>query len=207
MELQHINVKIYVDGDLPVAAARFIEVFHKWIQEKTLGELLIDVADYGHVPAGPGVLLVGHEADYSMDHTDGRWGCRYNRKAPLEGSNQDRLRQAMCSVANACRLLEAHFAGGPLLKFSRREFEVFINDRALAPNTPETQAACRPEIEEFVKNTLGQRDFTLQPPTDLRRRFGLVVKLAAPFDLDAVLRACADSRGSQTSAGGTASPS
>ena len=59
MELQHINVKIYVEGDLPVDPAEFITVFHQWVKDKVLDELLIDVADYRHVPAGPGVLLVG----------------------------------------------------------------------------------------------------------------------------------------------------
>lgn len=185
MELQHVNVKIFVDGELPVAPSGFIEVFHKWIQDKTLDELLIDVADYAHVPDGPGILLICHEADYSMDHTDGRWGCRYNRKAPLAGSNQDRLRQAMACVANVCRLLESRFAGAEALKFSRREFEVFINDRALAPNTPENLSAFKLEIQEFLTTALGQREFTLHPPTDARRRLGLVVTLASGFELEA----------------------
>src|SRR3972149_6438419 len=110
MEFQHINAKIFVDGELPFDPSRLIYVFHQWIQESVLPELLIDVADYCHVPEGPGVLLVAHEADYSMDHTDGRWGMRYNRKAPLAGSNEDRYVQAFASAARACLLLEKHFA-------------------------------------------------------------------------------------------------
>ena len=58
------------------------------------GELLLDVADYRHVPAGPGVMLIGNEGDYSVDNTGDRLGIRYNRKAALDGDNQDRLRQA-----------------------------------------------------------------------------------------------------------------
>ena len=54
MDLQHVNVKIYVDGDLAVDPARFIEIFHGWIKEEAFDELLIDVADYRHVPDGPG---------------------------------------------------------------------------------------------------------------------------------------------------------
>ena len=152
MELQHVNVKIYVEGDLTVDPARFIKVFHEWIQEDALDEMLIDVADYRHVPAGPGVLLIAHEADYSMDNTDNRWGLRYNRKSMLEGDNENRFRQALRSAANACRLLEARLADESVpLKFSRHEFELFINDRALAPNSPETFAACRPELEAFLE--------------------------------------------------------
>lgn len=188
MNLQHVNVKIYVDGDLELDPARFIDVFHRWIRDQSLGELLIDVADYRHVPAGPGVILIGHEADYSMDNSDNRYGLRYNRKAPLEGSNEHRFRQAFRSAANACGLLEAEFADNDPLKFSRREFELFINDRALAPNTSATYTACKPELETFIKKTLGHGEFTLERRSDPRSRFGVIVKAAKPFDLAAILK-------------------
>ncbi len=187
MNLQHVNVKIFVDGDLKVDPARFIEVFHRWIQKQVFEELLIDVADYRHVPAGPGVVLVGHEADYSMDNADGRYGLCYNRKAPLEGGNSDRFRQAFQSAASACRLLEAEFEGEDQLKFSRREFELFINDRALAPNTSETFEVCRGELDLFLKEALGHDEFKLEHRSDPRRRFGVTVKVAKPFDLTAIL--------------------
>ena len=64
MNVQHVNVKFFVDGELNVDWERFIEVFHVWIAEQSTDELLIDVADYRHVPMGPGVILVGHEEDY-----------------------------------------------------------------------------------------------------------------------------------------------
>ena len=187
MDLQHINVKIFVEGDLPVDLARFIDVFHEWIRNQALSELLIDVADYGHVPAGPGVLLVGHEADYSMDNTNDRFGLRYNRKAPLEGTNEDRFRQALRCALKACQLLEERFAGEGL-KFSRREFELFVNDRALAPNTPETYAACRPELESFLQTVLGHDDFQMEHHSDPRSRFGITIQSARPFDLASMLR-------------------
>jgi len=187
MDLQHVNVKIYVDGGLAVDPERFIEVFHGWIQEKSLPEMLIDVADYRHVPAGPGVLLIASEADYSLDNANNRYGLRYNRKASIPGSNTDRFRQAFRSALTACQLLERHFSGTDKLKFSRREFDLFINDRALAPNTAETWACCQPELHAFFESAFGCDAFTMQHNDDLRSRFGVSVTLARPFDLDAVL--------------------
>lgn len=189
MELQHVNVKIYVAGDLTVAPERFIPVFHEWIRRQTLDELLIDVADYLHVPAGPGVMLIALEGDYSIDHADNRWGLRYNRKTPFNGSNEDRLRQAFGSALNACRMLEAEFAGDEALKFDRQEFELFINDRALAPNTSKTYDACQPELEAFLTRVLGHSEFSLAHRGDPRSRFGVTVKVANPFDLTAILSA------------------
>ncbi len=164
-----------------VDPARFIEVFHRWIPEKVLDGLLIDVADYRHVPSGPAVMLIGFEADYSIDHQGSRWGLRYNRKATQEGSNEDRLRNAFTAAANACRLLEAEFTDGSL-RFSRREFEIIINDRVLAPNTADTLAAVQPELESFLKHLFGEGDFTITHDTDPRHRFGVAIQLAEPFD-------------------------
>lgn len=188
MMLQHVNVKIYLDGRLGVDLGRFIEVFHDWIREQTLDELLIDVADYRHVPAGPGVLLVGHEADYSMDHADNRYGLRYNRKAPLDGTNVDRFRCAFGSALHACRLLEDRLAPEGSLRFSRQEFELFINDRALAPNTPETYEAAKPDLEAFLNDVLGHGDFSVEHRDDPRTLFGVVVNVARPFDLEAIAK-------------------
>ena len=180
MELQHVNIKIFVDGDLQVDLQGIIEVFHRWTAEQSMDEMLIDVADYRHVPAGPGVVLVGHEADYGLDNAGHRQGLLYNRKAPLEGSNADRFRQALAAALNACDLLEAEFPGQ--LKFSRQEFELIINDRALAPNTSETFEACKPELQAFL-GEIGQADAKLTHDAESRRRFGVNVKLIQPLVL------------------------
>ena len=189
MDLQHINVKIYVEGELQVDPARFIELFHQWIQKKSVAGLLIDVADYRHVPSGPGVMLIGHEADYSMDNSGNRFGLLYNRKSPLAGSNADRFGQALWCAANACRLLENEFDKDGSLKFSRQEFELFVNDRALAPNTTETFEACKPELESFLETVLGHDKFSFERYSDPRSRFGVTVRVATPFDLATLLEA------------------
>lgn len=183
MELQHVNIKIYVDGDMTIDPERFIEVFHEWIAQSSLNELLIDVADYRHVPRGPGVVLIGHDADYSMDSTGSRYGLKYNRKSRLDGTNQDRFSQALRAAANACQMLESELE----LKFSRQHFELSINDRALAPNTPETYTAVKPELESFLKQVLGHDAVSLQHQSDPRRLFGAEVTVDRPFDLAALL--------------------
>ena len=185
MQLQHVNVKIYLDGDLRVDAGRIIEVFHHWIQEQTLDELLIDVADYRHVPDGPGILLAGHDALYSMDHTGGRWGLRYNRRTVLEGSNEERIRQAFEAAAWACALLEEELRDDAPLRFSRTEFEVFVNDRALAPNTSETYAAYKADLEAFARSLLGSEDFELEHHKGSHNRLAVTVHLGKSYALAA----------------------
>ena len=88
MNLQHVNVKLMLDSPADADLAPLIPIFYSWIKGQIFEELLLDVADYRHVPAGPGVVLIGHQANYSVDNIDNRLGVRYNRKAELDGGNQ-----------------------------------------------------------------------------------------------------------------------
>ncbi|REJ90958.1 MAG: hypothetical protein DWQ29_06070, partial [Planctomycetota bacterium] len=130
---------------------------------------------------GPAVLLVGHEADYAIDRTSGEIGLLYNRKAPLEGSNTDRFQQALRAAARACLMLESELDG---VRFNRQKVEVLINDRAFAPNTPESQAAFEGELSTFLRDVLGAGEFELKGPDDARRRVGAVAELKSALDLE-----------------------
>jgi hypothetical protein len=147
--IQHINIKIFVEGRECAPYGEAIIVFHRWIKEAAMPEMLIDVADYAHVAGGPGVLLIGLEANYSLDDRESRLGLLYNRKAVLEGTFASRLEQAYEAALFACDRLEKEpeFAGK--LKFNRNQIEFSVNDRLLAPNTEETWQALKPAITEF----------------------------------------------------------
>src|SRR6266851_10518714 len=133
IELQHVNVKLLVRNPEEVDLEPLIPIFHDWIQNQVGEGLLLDVADYRHVPEGPGVVLIGHEGNYSVDNTANRPGVRYNRKAALDGSNQDRLRQAARAALLACQRLESEPRLGGELRFNGQEIEIFVNDRMVAP--------------------------------------------------------------------------
>lgn len=187
MELQHLNVKLFAEGPSRVEREAFTPIFHSWIQEQVCEELLIDVADYLHVPAGPGIVLVGYEADYSMEETDNRLGLRYNRKAAVTGDNGARLRQALRAALLACRRLESDPRLGGTLRFNRRELAWQVNDRALAPNTPATWQACRGDFEKFFQAVFAGEAFELIPSSEPRERFGFVVKIEKSFDPEKIL--------------------
>ena len=96
-------------------------------------------------------MLIGLEANYSVDNTDDRLGVRYNRKAPLDGTNQDRLKQAARAALTAAQRLEAESRLDGKLRFSGQEIEIFVNDRLLAPNTDATRKAAEPELKSFLQ--------------------------------------------------------
>jgi hypothetical protein len=177
MDLQHVNVKLFVDGS-DDALEPLVPVFHRWIQEKPFEELLLDVADYRHVLAGPGVILIGHEADYSLDNTDNRLGVRYNRKTAIEGTNQDRLKQAARAALNAYQKLEAENGVTGKIRFGGKRIQLFINDRFLAPNNQETRAAFEPDLKSFARTLFSGADYSASYESDPRRLFGVTLESA-----------------------------
>jgi len=183
MEMQHVNVKLLVRDPGDVDLEPLIPVFHSWIQKQVGEGLLLDVADYRHVPEGPGVVLIGHEGNYSVDNTDDRLGVRYNRKAALDGSNQDRLKQAARAALTACQRLEAESRLGGKLRFDGQEMEIFINDRLLAPNNEATREAFKSDFATFLQQLFRGGKFTTSFSSDTRRLLGVSVKTAEPVRL------------------------
>ena len=188
MDLQHVNVKFLLKDAEAADLEPLIPIFHGWIQGRVCEELLLDVADYRHVPAGPGVMVIGLQADYSVDDTDHRLGVRYNRKAGLDGGNQQRLEQAARAALTAFQRLEEDPRLGGKLRFEGREVEVFINDRALAPNTGETRDAADPDLRAFAKKLFRGGEYSLTYGNDPRRLFGACLKSSQEFSVADLLK-------------------
>jgi hypothetical protein len=175
--IQHVNVKIFVVAPESADTAAVPAVFQRWIREGACEELLIDVADYSHVPAGPGVMLIGHEANYSLDNGGGRAGLLYNRKASVEGSDEDRVAQALQAALAASRRLKAEPEFGGRLDFDEGRFEIVINDRALAPNDDATFEALKPAIEGGVGRVFGPGGLRFERVSEARERLRVAVAL------------------------------
>jgi hypothetical protein len=188
LELQHINVKLLLKDPANLDLQAVVPVFHSWIQEQPFSELLLDVADYTHVKDGPGVLLIGHEADYSIDNTDGRPGVRYNRKAPLSGSNRDKLVQGFLAGLEAAKRLEHDVRLKETFKVNGQDFEVFINDRLLAANTEEMRQSVDADLRRFFDRLFGVDEYSLQYERDPRKLFGATVHTQQPFSIRDLLR-------------------
>ncbi len=188
MKLQHVNVKLLFKDDGGIDLEPLIPVFHGWIQEQGWEELLLDVADYRHVYAGPGVMLIGHEANYSVDNAGNRPGVRYNRKAALEGSNQDRLKQAAIAALKACRRFESDPRLDSKFCFNGQEIEISINDRLLAPNKPETREAIQPELDALLSKLFAGGDYSLSYQDSPRDLFSVSVKSSGTFSAEELLQ-------------------
>jgi hypothetical protein len=173
MGLQRIAAKLYVaDPDaVGPTAAEYIPIFHRWIQSGELSGLPIDVADYGHVPDGPGVMLIGHEADRALDLSEGRPGFAYIRKRDAGGPLRERFAQVIAETVAGARRLEAEPALEGAVRFRTDELQVTVFDRLNAPNTPDTFDALAGDISAAVADVLPGAQVGLAQAGDERRPF------------------------------------
>ncbi len=189
MNLQHLNLKIFTKpGAEKISFETYIPIFHSWIQKKVTEEMLIDVADYAHVPEGPGVLLIGHQAYVSIDNIGGRLGLLYNRKVKEEGTNAEKIRRILkLALQHAKRLAEEETVRGKL-QFDFSNLQWVVNDRLLAPHTEENFKDFTKELQSVLGPVYGNAEMKASAPSDSRQRLTVDLKISGDFSVDELLK-------------------
>ena len=141
LDTRQIDLKVYVSGPTNGSGRSdfdpqaLIPVFHRWIQRGELDELMIDVADYSHVPDGATVLLVCHDGQYSLDRRKDGWGLLYSRRRETAQKRRhiktfsDRLRSVFLDAVEVCFKLEEEAELAGALSFGADRFLLTVNDR------------------------------------------------------------------------------
>ena len=187
MDAHKLQLKIYLTPESARAVdfEAVIPVFHRWIKQRLLPELTIDVANYGHVPQGPGVVLIGHGADYFIDEGEGRPGLLHNRKrAGLPPG--ERLSDLARRTLHAASLLERDLALTGKIKFATNELLFRVNDRLAAPNSDATFAALKPELDALARTIFGG-PCELTRVGDAKELFAVRIKCASSAPLATLL--------------------
>lgn len=185
MELQKLAVKIFTDGPSSVPLTDFIDVFHGWIQ--ATDGVYHDVADYSHMPAGPGIVLVANNANVAIDETGNRRGLLFTQKAPVQASNGEVLKAALRAALENCRRLESDARLQGDLKFSGQEVTIAVNDRLLVPNREAAFAELKSEVENVARSLFAGTPFTVQRDSDPRKRLNAMLKAERAFGAAALL--------------------
>ena len=182
--IDKIQVKVFAKDDVPVEG--YVPVFHRWIRERVLDELLIDVVDYSHVADGPHVVLIGHAADYALDRARGKLGLLFSHK---RGPKPERLSSALLRTFGAALLLEAETGGGHPLEFRADSLLVRVADRLAAPNDDATYERLLPLFKRDLEQLYGAGRFETRRVGGPRELFAIEVRAeGAPRLADLVQR-------------------
>jgi hypothetical protein len=190
-----LQLKLFADRGGDLSLETFIPVLHRWIKEHVLPELSIDVANYAHVPDGPGVVLIGDANDYFLEHSlasqsksaaGPQLGLLVSRKRHAPAPDQ-RLGDLFRRTIHAAMLLEREPALAGKLSFRTDEWVLRVNDRLAAPNTPETVAALRPEIEAYAGQLFNGASVTVAPAGEPRQLLTMQIAVTPAPSLAALL--------------------
>jgi hypothetical protein len=164
-DIVRIGAKLYAENPGVIVPEDCVPLFHGWIQRRFLDGTPIDVADYKHVPDGPGIMLIGHEADRALDFGEGRPGVLYQRKREGVGTLEERFAAAIAEADRAASEIEGDPAGAGI-RFGRDEILLRIHDRLRAPNDDESFEALRPAIVAALGTVRPGRDAETARVTD-----------------------------------------
>jgi len=181
---QRFAVKFFVqDKDAAsVDLDAFMPIFQRWIQHHTVEGMLIDVVDYKHVKNGPGMVLIGHEADYALDMRDGRPGMQYTVKRDATGDFAERLQNAVQKALRACQAIEEEKALKGAVTFALDEVEVVLLDRLRVPNDEESYNALQGDLQTVLGDIQAERLHT-----DARYPLTIRAKIVGASRLETVL--------------------
>lgn len=171
-----------------VDEAAFIPIFHEWIRLKTIPGALIDVADYRHVPEGPGIMLISHEINYAMEHGGGKFGLSAQRKLGSGATHEERIVDLAKRLALFGSLLEADGRLEGQLRLEGGTFTYVANDRLQLPNTNEAFAALKPELEAAGSKLYGGSPVTVtRVENDPRDRLSAVVEAPGTMEISSLV--------------------
>ena len=180
MDLQKLAVKIFVEQPNTVCLTDFIDIFHGWIQASD--GAYHDVADYSHMHAGPGIVLIANDANLGIDETENRRGLLYTSKGRLDGSNQDKLRTVLRATLGNCRKLENEPALRDKLRFSKEEVVISVNDRAAAINSREAFEEFKAELVPVAREFFADAEVVFTRNDDPRQRLNVRITSSIPID-------------------------
>jgi len=180
---ERLQLKLYLEPSAHFELEALIPVFHRFIRDQVLKDLMIDVVDYSHVPDGPGVVLIGHAADYYVGALDGAFGLVYSRKRGGPGPEQ-RLEDALRRLINAARLLEQE--SGLKLRFQSNQLSLRLTDRLRAPNDDATFASTEAEVRALFGRVYGG-EIAIERLPGSKEPLALRIKCPSAPSLEALL--------------------
>ena len=150
MDLQKFGIKLYLTTNDSFDSKDFIPVFHNWIQDKVVpNHMLIDVADYSHIPDGPGVMLIAHEGHFSLDQENHDPGMMYMRRSKWGGDFKERFINVFSTAIQAATRLRDNKINKEV-DFIHNSFRFMTNDRRVADNTYENQNLYKDEVQKAL---------------------------------------------------------
>lgn len=177
-DLQRIDWKVFVEGPRGFSVDPVLTVFDRWRQETDAPSDWVDLADYGHMPRGPRVMMAGKREHFVLDTNEPGLGLLLQNRAKLDGSVEERFLEALKRHLTLAVRLTGEAEWPTTLEVQGGSWSVAINDRLGFPNTSETQATLKEGLVAALDKAFGAGGYTLTRDEDPERRYGYSITVA-----------------------------
>lgn len=183
-DLQRIELKMLVDGPAQPDLDWLLAVFDRWRKQDDAPSEWVDLADYAHMPKGPGVMMAGKRENFGVNLIDPGPGVFFTGKKDYAGSTADRFVEAFrrCLTLAGTLLAEPEYPAA--LPPKTGDWLVVVNDRLDFPNNAEVDAEIRPGLEAALGRIFGEGAFTLTRDEDPSHRLGYRLRAASAPSID-----------------------
>ncbi|MDA1190296.1 MAG: hypothetical protein O3A46_01285 [Candidatus Poribacteria bacterium] len=151
-DLKRIDIKLYIANPDAVVWEDYLRIFTEWRDENRAEWL--DIADYFHVPAGPGALLVGKTCHISVDNRHNRPGILYSLRGTVSGSTQERIAESLRKTLEYTNKLQQH--DNCPLTVNTDEIDFIVNDRMNFPNDAASYNAIKSDLAAAIEDVFGK---------------------------------------------------
>ena len=167
-DLQRVDVKLLLDTPQNPDLDPFLVIFDRWRKREDHASDWVDLADYAHMPTGPGILIAGKRDRFAINLNPPGPGLLTSVRTGLQGGLEDRFREAFrrARALTSAVLTEPEFPSA--FQVIEHAWEVCVNDRLQFPNTDESDSVVRPALAAAV----GVEPSSLQRHADPRGRLG-----------------------------------
>jgi hypothetical protein len=187
LNLQHIQIKIFVDAPGGLNLDPFLEIFGRWRKEKEHPAEWVDLADYAHMSRGPGIVLIGQRCNFSLDLAPPQPGILYSAKKGLSGSHRERIASALRSSLELTKRLLGEKEFPANLRLRPDSIEIRFNDRLEIPNNASAEKELRPPVSQALDSLFGPQGYALTPQSDPAECYGFSAVAKKEVSLEALL--------------------
>ena len=186
-DLQRLQIRIGSNAPPTLNLDPFITIFGRWRKQEGHPAEWVDMADYAHVPQGPGIMLIGQRCNFSFDMGGPGPGILYVAKKGLGGSHPARILSAIewCLALSNLLVAEEEFPAGVRLRTD--SLELRFHDRMETPNTDSTDEQLLPAIRQVLDTLFSQGDYQLVPQTDRNQLYGVSAQASKAEPLSVLL--------------------
>lgn len=171
MDLQRIDLKVFLDAPDGVKLEPVLTIFDRWRQQTDHPADWVDLADYAHMQQGPAILMAGKRDRIAVDTNLPGAGILVQTQKGLAGSIEERFVEAFRRHLSMSTELAAAPEFPSALSVRGGDWLVTINDRLQFPNTDATDQAVRSGMVAALDRLFGEAGYNLERDNDPQRRY------------------------------------